>query len=336
MTLKEIAKIVGVSSSTVSLVLNNRGGVGAETRERVEDALRQYNYIPRKPQAKHSSNDSIYVVKYATHGMIVEENQGFISAVIDQVVLECHKNSIDVNMSNCNKTSISGVISSIENSGAKGIIFIGTELMDQQAHILTRAKIPLVVVDNAFMYQNLNSVLMTNQDIGYIATKHLIDEGHREIGYLYSSARTPNFYWRSCGYEVAIAEFHIKRGENIPITPTLQKSYEDMRVYLSTAPSLPTAFFADNDTIAIGAMRAMQEAGFRIPEDISIIGVDDIPYSAVCNPPLTTISISRMEMGIQAVSLLLYKIEHPDSPPIRVQVCGELTIRKSTTCAKRV
>lgn len=331
MTLKEIAEIVGVSSSTVSLVLNNRDGVSTATRERVESALRENNYVPRK-QSKSGKFDSanIYVVKYATHGMIVEENQGFISAIIDQIIQESNYASFDVTIVNCTKNTLEQVINDIGNSNAKGILFIGTELTNSQIHLLTNIRIPLVVVDNACMYQNINTILMTNQDIGYIATKHLIDAGYQEIGYLYSNAASSNFYWRRCGYEIAIKENQAKKGVNIPITPTLQKSYEDMCCYLKTVKSLPKAFFADNDTIAIGAIKAMQEFGYQVPEDVSIIGVDNIPYSAICNPPLTTVSISRIEMGKQAVSLLRYIIDNPDSPPLRIQVCGELMIRKST------
>lgn len=329
MTLKEIADIVGVSSSTVSLVLNNRDGVGAETRQKVERALRQYNYVPRK-QAKSNLSDIIYIAKYAIHGMIAEENQGFIASIVDQIIQECNCNDIDVIIANYSKTTIKQIVSDVELSGASGVIFIGTELSSQQAEELTLFSVPLVVVDNACMYRNLNSVLMTNQDIAYIATKYLIDLGHQEIGYLCSNTSTSNLLWRKCGYEEALADHQVKRGVRLPVTPTLSKAYEDMREHLAIIKNLPSAFFADNDTIAIGAMRAIQEAGYKIPQDVSIIGVDNIPYSAVCNPPLTTISISRNEMGIQAVNLLRYKIVNPQTPPIRVQVCGELTVRAST------
>ena len=331
MTLKEIAKIVGVSSSTVSLVLNKQAGVSAATRERVESALREYQYMPQKrSKSDRADVTSIYLVKYATHGMIVEENQGFISAIVDQIIQESNKASMDVSVVNCTKHSILQVINDIAVSGAKGVIFIGTELTAQQIGLLKNIHIPLVVVDNACMYQNLSTILMTNQDIAYIATRYLIEAGYREIGYLCSNTSSSNFYWRRCGYEIAIKDHQVRMGVNIPLTPTLQKAYEDMSGYLKSADTLPKAFFADNDTIAIGAMKAMQEAGYRIPEDISIIGVDNIPYSAICTPPLTTVSISRVEMGKQAVAMLRYLIEYPDTPPLRTQVCGELMIRKST------
>lgn len=332
MTLKEIANKAGVSSATVSLVLNNRPGVNEQTRKQVLKLLDEYDYSPKKREnLRKFPLSTIFVVKHTVHGMIVEENQGFISSILDQIAQCCHDSNIEVSIAVCNQGTLIQTLNNINKSGVDGVIFVGTEISGDVADTLKKINCPFVVIDNSLLNKNINSVLMANPDIGYIATKHLIECGYEEIGYLYSSVAASNFFWRKWGYENALEEFHVTRGVNIAITPTLERAYEDMSNYLRSAKTpLPNAFFADNDTIAIGAMRAIQEFGYRIPEDISIIGVDNIPFSAVSSPPLTTISISRQEIGIQAMNLLKYKAEHPESPPIRIQICGELLIRNST------
>ena len=123
--------------------------------------------------------------------------------------------------------------------------------------------------------------------------------------------------------------------EPISLSPTLNGAYEDMKRMLAEGRYRPRgAVLADNDSLAIGAARAILEAGYRVPEDVSIIGIDDIPYSAVMMPPLTTMRVSRKALGTMAVDLLLERIRHPDWPPMHVKVDGRLVIRGSTGRAK--
>ena len=120
------------------------------------------------------------------------------------------------------------------------------------------------------------------------------------------------------------------RPEFIPTVGTkVETAYEGMKKYLENEPQLPSAFFADNDTIAIGAMQALKESGYDIPDDVSIIGFDNISYGAVSNPPLTTINVYKQEMGATAVRELLYSIENQCRIKTKIQVCTDFVERAS-------
>lgn len=330
MTLREIANLLGVSPATVSLVLNGRDGVNEATRKRVQDALQKYHYAKKTCTPKRI--DTIYVVKYTVHGMIVEENQGFISSILDQITQDCLVEGIKIQMAVCNQSTLMEIIRTINKSDAQGVIWIGTEMDESASELLREIVIPLVVVDNNFLHKNIDCVLMANMDIGITATRYLIEDcGYQKIGHLRSSIEIANFYWRKIGYEYALKKCKAIRGISIPLTPTLERAYDDMCDYLRNGTEeLPKAFFADNDTIAVGAIRALVEFGYRVPDDISVIGVDNIPYSAVCTPALTTVSISRKEIGNQALNLLMQRILNGTEPPVRVEIQGELLERKST------
>lgn len=334
MTLKEIAAEVGVSPSTVSLVLNRREGVNEETRRHVLEALERNGYPMKKPRAP-GRTEPVFLVKYTAHGMIVEENQGFIAAIVDQIAQCCLTQGVELCMRVCDRDSFETVLRDIGKARALGVIVIGTELDEGRAALLRKLRHPLVVVDNSLRGQGLSTVLMANEDIAAEAVRHLADCGFRDIGYLCSSVSIHNFQARRAGYEQALAALGCRRGLRIALTPTLERAHGEMQAYLSTAElPRPAAFFADNDTIAIGALRAMQEAGYRIPEDVSVIGVDNIPFSAVNTPPLTTVNISRKELGTQAMALLLLRAADPSAPPVRIEVGGELLLRKSTRTAE--
>ena len=107
------------------------------------------------------------------------------------------------------------------------------------------------------------------------------------------------------------------------------KSYQEMSRLLEAGASLPPALLADNDMIALGCSRALKDHGFRLPQDCSIVGIDDIPFSSICSPPLTSVQISCRELGAQAVRLLHYKLKNPGSPPAKILVDGRLIVRGS-------
>ena len=113
------------------------------------------------------------------------------------------------------------------------------------------------------------------------------------------------------------------------MTPTVDGAYSEMKEILNHAPEMPTAFFADNDIIALSAMRALKEKGYKIPEDISIIGIDDIPMCELTDPPLTTMHVPKHQMGVQAVKRLLEKINHNSREVLTIEIFTFLVERQS-------
>jgi LacI family transcriptional regulator len=149
--------------------------------------------------------------------------------------------------------------------------------------------------------------VIDNVNGSYAGVTHLIENGHRKIGYLKSSITIQNFIERYEGYEKALAMQGIEKDgrHTVSLRPTLEDAYQDMLAYLSEKPSLPTAFFSDNDIIAFGAMKAIKEAGIQIPQDVSLVGFDDMPFCTITEPSLSTISVNKQVLGEFAVEGLI-------------------------------
>jgi len=332
-TVREIAELTGVSPATVSLVLNNKEGVSEETRKRVKAAIKAHNYTPPLRQKKDAGG-SIRLIKYAAHGMVVEENQGFITSIIDQVEAECFRNHYTVVMTGCNSSTAEATFQLAAADPLDGVILIGSEFNQTVTQLMRQIKAPMVVIDNPMHYEPVDSVVMANEEIAYGAVRYLKQLGHETVGYFKSSVRIANFERREVGYLSALKDLSVKPGSTVSLTPTLKGAYEDMqRMLQKRHPALASAYFADNDTIALGAMKALQEAGYSIPGDLSIVGVDDIPFSAINTPPLTTMRVSRSTIGKMAVDLLLKRIRNQYAPFVHMQITGQLIVRDST-CPK--
>lgn len=332
-TIKEIAKLAQVSPATVSLIINNKKGVSEQTRKRVQSILESQMYVPQRSSSSTSPLTFVFL-KYREHGMIVEENQGFIAAILDHIEYICNKEGIQLISKTADASTIEQILASPDVQNADGVFVLGTELHDNQLTYLQKIPCPYLVVDNYCRFHQINSVVMSNVEIVYQAIGHLYALGHRTIGYLSSNTIIANFRDREDGFYSALKELKLQAARRINVTPTLHGAYMDMKAAIAANPNMPSAFFANNDTIALGAIKALQEKGYRIPEDISIIGVDDIPYSKVATPALTTIRISRQTMGKCAVTALLQSVRSSsaNSPisPIKVLVNGDLVLRDST------
>jgi DNA-binding LacI/PurR family transcriptional regulator len=328
-TIRDIAKEANVSAATVSLVINNKNGVSEKTRNRVWKIVDKYNYRPSVQSKKKELN--IAILKYRVHGMAIEENQGFIASILDRIEHECHKCSCKTISRNCNAEHMASCIEEINRDEIDGVIAIGTELAQKDYNYFFKFRPPVIVVDNSMVNYPFDSITMDNFSIMREAVLHLYALGHRQIGYLKSNRPISNLDERYEGYCRIIKELGLPRTQPISLTPTLNGAYADMTEYIKKEHSLkPSAVVADNDSIAIGAQKALIEAGFKLPEELSIVGVDDIPFSAVTTPSLTTMRISRSAMGALAVDLLRNRIEHPNWPTMRFKVDGSLIVRNST------
>ena len=164
-----------------------------------------------------------------------------------------------------------------------------------------------------------------------MATEYLLRKGHKKIGYLRGGFRIKAFRSRAVGYATALNKAGISPEKKYMVTlsTTINGAYEDMKAYLETGPQLPTAYFADNDMVALGAIRALQEKGYQVPEDISVVGFDDLPFCEIANPPLTTLRVPKQEMGRVAVKRILEVINGTDKIKTKTQVCTIFVERDS-------
>jgi DNA-binding LacI/PurR family transcriptional regulator len=199
--------------------------------------------------------------------------------------------------------------------------------------------VPIVLLDNWFPTKNLDSVVIDNSRGAWTAVRYLRNMGHTDIGYLHSRTEIRNFLERKDGYIQAMRYFNTSdidpRHTIIEVGSTMESAYEDMNRYLDGNPYLPTAYFADNDLIAMSCIRALKDHGIRVPEDISVIGFDDVSTAAIADPPLTTMAVPKTNMGGLAVRRLVEHVKgETGGEVVRISVLPEIVQRESVMKAE--
>lgn len=331
MTIRELSKLINVSPAAISIVINEKKGVSDETREKVLSAMQEYNYHPTQRKRTVESKN-VLVLKYYRSGVFVEENQGFIAGILDAIENRLQKENLNMVL-RVYKESFEKFLSETDLSLYEGIILIGTEFTPELYPLFDSIYIPYVVVDNVCPYTTCNSICMNNEENVYIAIDYLKKCGHKSIGYIGGNIYSENFQLRKKGFIENVERLGMNyiKEHTYMISPTMIGAYNDMMEQLQDISELPDCFFADNDTLALGAIKALKEKGFKIPRDISIIGFDDIPYSAVSSPALTTIHVQRKQIGKLAVEQLLKIKKDKKNKPVKTLITGNLIIRDSVT-----
>ena len=325
--IKTISELSGFSIATVSNALNGKKGVNAETARKILSIAREYGY------ASERKLDSITLVAYRDSGKVLS-NSPFFATLLESVENESRRNGYETKLVNLYRQS-----PSFEEEAARrmhqstsAILLVGTELQPEDAHFFADADVPLVLLDCSISQPAFHAVLMDNEESVHQAAEYLIGLGHQDIGYLRADLHTQNFGERYRGYCRAMVENDLTiREDAIKELPVVVTGARDsFAAWLDTEPQLPTAFLADNDILALGAMQALQEHGIRVPEDVSMIGFDDISFSAISQPGLTTIRVFKKELGQMAVHRLMDLIEEPEQAKACIHVYNEFVLRSST------
>jgi LacI family transcriptional regulator len=328
---KEIARKLDLSAATVSMVLNNKSGISEKTRTRVLETARKYGYDFSKKNDSEAGNGVIQFIIYKEHGAIVT-NTPFFAQIAEGVDIGCKRAGYELQATYFyGKQNISDQIEAISEKNCQGILLLGTEMKAESFRPFSGLKVPLVVLDTYFEELNCDSVLINNMQGAYLATNYLIDHGLKAVGYLHSSYSIGNFSERADGYYKALR--HHKISTDHPyvhrLTPSMEGAYADMLKILQQHQPVADAYFADNDLIAAGAMRAFKECGYRIPEDVSIVGFDDMPICEFLEPKLTTMAVPKRMLAELAVERLVSKIKNPKSIVTKIEVSAYLHERMS-------
>ncbi|MCP1111400.1 LacI family DNA-binding transcriptional regulator [Ohessyouella blattaphilus] len=324
--IKKISEVTGFSPATVSNALNNKRGVNRDTAAEILRVAKELGYISENRITK------IRFVIYKRNGKIIDDTP-FFPLLIDGVETECKRLGYEMSISNLDKRDddYEEQVRWLINDTSSAIIFLGTELMENDIDIYRSSKCPFLIFDCFESSMPFDGVLINNADSARMATEYLIDKGHRKIGYLRGDFRIKAFRSRAVGYARTLNNhgIEVNREYTHTLDTTMEGAYEDMKKVLAKKQELPTAFFADNDVIAIGAMKALQEYGYKVPEDISIIGFDDLPFCEITTPRLTTIRVSKQEMGMVAVRRMDEMIKMPGKSKLKISICTEFVERDS-------
>ncbi len=329
---KDVARKAGVSPSTVSLVLNNKPGISSSTRQRVFQAMAELGYQDYTPnRGTKNMQRSIQFILYKKHGHVVADTP-FFSSVLEGVEAQVKKHGFSLLITYINAAhGVREPLQQIMDSACSGIILLATEMTHNDLLPFTRTGIPLVVLDSYFEEITVDSVVINNRQGSFLATRNLYENGHTEIGYLKSKVAINNFYERKDGYKKALKSCKLPYNTEyiFELGASVETAYTDMKELLSVKRKLPTAFFADNDVIAVGAMRALREAGVRVPQDVSVVGFDDIPMCEMLDVPLTTIRVPKRHIGMLAVDRLVEIICNDTDVRVKIEVRTEIVERSS-------
>ncbi|MGI9951697.1 LacI family DNA-binding transcriptional regulator [Moorellaceae bacterium AZ2] len=331
-TIKDVAHKAGVAPSTVSRVMNNSGYVSAEVKERVLKAIEELGFRPN-PMAKGLGGGHTYTI-----GLILPDitNAFFPSlarsiedtaSVHGYTVFLCNSDNEPANEEKYLRTLVQRFVD--------GIIIVGSSSESSCIQEVASNGIPVVLIDRRVEGVAADSVFCDNIHGAYLAVTHLLDEGHREIAFLGGPLDVSTTREREQGYILA----HQEKG--VPIDRSLisygeftyESGFKQMTDLLERGRQ-PSAVFAANDMLAIGANRAIEGKNLRVPEDISIVGYDDILWAALEKPPLTTVAQPVYRLGMTACEILLERINRPGvQEPRQVVLQPRLIIRQST-CKK--
>jgi LacI family transcriptional regulator len=324
----EIAALAGVSKPTVSKVMNGQPGVAAATRERVERVIAERGYV------RHGAARALSAGRAGSVHLVVKEiDNAYFSEIIRGVeeTLERAGLSMVLAATHDEARRHRRWMARVVEHGTDGAILV---LPDEHvAHLeeLRRRGIPVALVDDrGESPDGVPSVGATNFAGGFLATEHLLSLGHRRIAVVggppYRSTRARIAGCRTALQEAGVAPDPLleRPGAFVPET-----GYEGARALLR-APSPPTAIFAGSDLQAMGVYRALYEMGLRIPDDVSVVGFDDLPLSGLLTPALTTVRQPVREMGAQATRMLLRIIAGKRLESPRVELATSLIVRESS------
>lgn len=333
-SVRKLAQLLGVSPASVSLALNGKPGVSEETRGKILAAALQHGLKPVSAPAAVRRSSDITLAVYRKHGSICGDTE-FFSAVIEGMNAEACRRGFRLHVTYIYSDAWEDrQLEELRRSGAAGCVLLATEMQQEDIQKFDDFPLPLVVLDSFFPGRCGAYVTIDNFEGARMAVRHLLSRGHRRIGHMASAVPISNFSERKQGLLAALSEYPEATLQSFPVGTTPEQAYSDMSAHLRRRPFnpalYPTAFFADNDIIAVSCIRAFREWGVRIPEDISVIGFDDVPLSCVTSPRLSTVRVEKETLGRLAITLLRDRMDNPAaSAPVKLSVGTSLCLRES-------
>lgn len=339
--MEDIARLAGVSKSAVSLALNGKPGISPETRQRILQIAKEHNY---QLKARSSDSDartkSLTFLVFVNSGIVLEQyyQQPFFRELIYHIEERCRHHGCSLLFSTVDMSHFERDLSALAKmSPNDGVILLGTNLdREQIAAVAARLPASLVVLDTCCDTLPLHFVEINNIMGAYQAGIHLCELGHERIGYIASNVRIHNFDERMTGFRTALREKGRALDERLvfSVAPTILSSQDalkdQLQAFLAAGHQLPTAFFCECDYIAISAIKTLTELGYRIPDDVSVVGFDNISEAIIVSPELTTVHVDKERLARLAVDLAIESIHSEHRVKSKIKVDTEFVARLSS------
>ncbi|HCN97252.1 MAG TPA: transcriptional regulator RbsR [Leclercia sp.] len=327
-TMKDVARMAGVSTSTVSHVINNDRFVSEAIREKVEAAVKSLNYAPSALARSLKLNQT------RTIGMLITASTNpFYSELVRGVERSCFERGYSLVLCNTegDEQRMNFNLETLMQKRVDGLLLLCTETHQPSPEIMQRyPSVPTVMMDWA-PFDGTSDLIQDNSLLGGdMATQHLIDKGHTRIACITGPLDKTPARLRLEGFLVAMARAGLPVPDGYQITGDFEFSggFEAMQSLLAQKDR-PQAVFIGNDAMAVGAYQALYQAGLRVPDDIAVVGYDDIELAQYMTPPLTTIHQPKDELGELAIDVLIHRIAQPGLQQQRLQLTPVLMERGS-------
>jgi DNA-binding LacI/PurR family transcriptional regulator len=330
-TMREVAKRAGVSLATVSRVLNNTQYISAETRRRVLEAVREFNYFKNVHARRLATGRS------DLFGLVISEIANpFFPEIIRGYQAMAWNHGFDVLLCNTeyDRERTKAVMRKLRENDVRGVAIVTSSVDRDMASELTAAGIPLVFCNSGPASKLIGNICIEYEHGVKKAIQHVVELGHRRSAVIAGPADNRT----AVTIKKALVSGLTARGLK-PVC-VLESNYRvdagaaAVREVLSR-PKIPTIVFCGNDLIAMGAMSALEESGVRVPEDVSVIGIDDIFFAFLARPPLTTISVPREQLGVKAFEALDRMLKLKRHTGSNYMLETDLVVRRSTAPVRR-
>jgi len=327
-TIREVAKQAGVAPITVSRVLNNSGYFSQEIKDRVQAAADDLHYVPNQLARSLRSN------RTQTLALVLSDvTNPFWTTVARGVEDAASRQGFTVFLCNTdeNEAKQAEYLSVLLRKRVDGILLVPARSTPEPVKMIQKQAIQVVVMDRRVPGADVDIVRCSSTQGAYDLVTHLLEQGHRHITMLSGPADVATAHERVAGCRQAFAAFPVPAATLSVLEGefTVESGYA-MAQQAIAQTTRPTALFAANNFIAIGALKALRELGVRVPEDICVVGFDDLPVSLVVEPFLTVVAQPAYEMGRRATEVLLQRIANPAATPYQeVLLPTQLIIRQS-------
>ena len=324
-TIQQVAEKAGVSTATVSRVLNDSPLVTDELKNRVRQSIEELGYYPNR-----AARDLRAGIVRKVGVLFADISNPFFTSVLAGIEATLQQADYILVLGNSNEDSrIEQLhLNAFLEEGVSGIIFAATTTFKDRYQFVLQAGVPMLTIDRIVEGLKIDTVTINNIDAAYHATTHLINLGHNDVAFISGPENTTTARFRQMGYLQAM-----KDAGNL--TPRIemgnfrQEGGHQAMQALFNSPKKPSAVLVANNLMTLGALQSIHEHDMTIPDDIAVVGFDDMPWSTSLQPPLTVIAQPTFEMGRIAARLLLDRIRMPDNPIQRINLETQLIIRKS-------
>ena len=330
-TIKDVAREAGVAISTVSNVINNVDNVSPETKQKVQDAVEKLKYVPNFNARSLKSN------KKNTIGLFLSSIQGdFYLKLVQAIHLQCKMAGYMLNIYVSNENTGEEIYGMLLSSGVEGAIVMNEALSDDFLERIAGSHMPMVFIDRKQSEDYISSVTVDNYAGAQMGMEHLVQQGHRRIGYIHGIESWDDRE-RFRAYLDVLEKYNLSKEENIILSGLFEENlaFEAVGQMLSAGVDLPDAIFCANDEMACGCIRALSSLGVSVPEQVSVLGFDNFTLATHCQPALTTIDNPATELGTKC-ALELLRMLGEEGEPVGRSVCLKPSLVLRNSCQVRI